>query len=110
MVLRITQEGKTKPLRQVGRYKRKTKSGQTVYVSDYWQKYNKPRGEWGKVEADNLKAKSRTAWLKNRAGKFVGRANAEGKTRAKGAVMSKLDTTRNVRERGRYGRLKGRTS
>jgi hypothetical protein len=110
MALRITQEGKTKPARQVGRHTRKSKSGQTVYVNDYWQRYNKPRGEWGKVEADNLKANSRTAWLKNRAGKFVGRANIKGKTTAKGAVISKLDTTRNVRERGRYGRLKGRTS
>ena len=95
-------------LRQVGRYKRKSSTGQTVYVTDYWQHYDKPRGNWQEVAADSYTNKSKTEWLKDRHGHFVGRANAQGKTKAKGAVMGRYDKTRNIRERGRYGRIKGR--
>lgn len=96
-------------LRQIKRHTRKSSRGATVYVSDYWQRYNKPRGDWRETGSDRARESSKTAWLKNRKGQFVGRANKAGKTRARGAVMGRLDTTRNVRERGRYGRIKGRT-
>lgn len=98
-----------KLLRQVKRHTRKSSTGRTVYVTDYWQRYDKPRGEWGTMGADRARETSKTMWLKDRHGRFVGRANAAKKTRARGAVMGRLDTTRNVRERGRYGRIKGRT-
>lgn len=97
-----------KYLRQIRRHTRKSSTGRTVYVTDYWQRYNKPRGEWGNVVIDNPRAKSRTSWLKDRYGRFVGRANAQGKTKARGVVAGAMDTTRNIRERGRYGRIKGR--
>lgn len=103
----IRYEGKR--LREVRAYKRKSLSGRTVIVDSYIQRYDKPRGPINpNRKADSLTAKSRTIWLKNRHGRFVGRANYRGKTTAKGVVLARVDTTTNFRERGRYGRVYGR--
>jgi len=84
-------------------------SGTVVRVSGYKQIYHKPRGKVNPLRADKKKSSSKTEWLMDRSGKFVGRANAKGKTTAKGYKYSGTDNTSNIREQGRYGRIYGRT-
>lgn len=106
MVLKY--EGKR--LREIRSHKRKslTKSGRPVYVKSYYQRYDKPRGAISPLKVDTLTSHSKTAWLKDREGHFVGRANSRGRTKAKRVAMAAEDVTTNYRERGRYGRIYGR--
>jgi hypothetical protein len=103
----IRYEGKR--LRSVSAYKRKSRGGRTVYVESYYQRYDKPRGTRNALKVDTPKSSSRTAWLKDSSGRFVGRANAKGQTKAKRVAMYGADATSNIRERGRYGRIYGRS-
>jgi hypothetical protein len=100
-----------KRLREVKAYKRKSKSGTTVYVESYYQRYNKPRGGWNVLKKDSPTSSNKTIWLKDRAGRFVGRASNKKISVPKRKIASAgSDLTTNYRERGRYGRIKGRAS
>jgi hypothetical protein len=99
-----------KRLREVTDYKRRShKSGKIHYVQSYYQRYDKPRGGWSNLGQDPITGKNKTLWLKDAAGRFVGRANSRGKTTARRVAEAGADRTSNWRERGRYGRIKGRT-
>jgi hypothetical protein len=100
-----------KRLREVRDYKRRNSStGKSHYVKSYYQRYDKPRGGWNSLGADAVTGKNKTLWLKDSAGKFVGRSNAQGKTTARRVAEAGADKTSNWRERGKYGRIRGRTS
>lgn len=98
-----------KRLREVHAYKRKSRTGKTVFVESYYQRYNKPRGAINVLRPDAVTTKSRTVWLKDSTGRFIGRANSKGKTSARRIATAGADATANYRERGRYGRIYGRT-
>ena len=112
MVKKITREqAKQKPLRLrrfVNSYKKKL-PGKVVEVREYTQGYASPRGPITRVAADRLKRKSQTMWLMDRYGHFLGRANYEGKTAAKGVSKFGYDTTTVVRDAKKYKRIFGRT-
>lgn len=97
-------EGKN--LRRVHKHLRKIK-GRRVKVRDYWQRYNKPRGDMGKIK---VSGGTKTAWLKDKYGQFIGRANSRGQTSAPRERIRKAmyDNTKNIRESS-YGRIYGRT-
>jgi hypothetical protein len=103
----VKYEGKR--LREIKPYKRKSPTGRTVYVESYYQRYDKPRGKINTLRADKLTTKSKTVWLKDNLGRFVGRANSKGKTTARKIAVAGADATTNYREQGRYGRIYGRT-
>lgn len=107
LVMAVKYEGKR--LREVRAYKRKSLGGKTVYVESYYQRYNKPRGVVNALKADTATTKSRTVWLKDSTGRFIGRANSKGKTSARRIAVAGSDVTTNYRERGKYGRIYGRT-
>jgi len=98
-----------KRLREVKAYRRKSRRGRMVPVSSYYQRYDKPRGQMNVLKKDTLTSHSKTAWLKDRYGRFVGRANYLGETSATEVAEGAYDTTSNKREAGRYGRVYGRT-
>ena len=105
-------EGKN--MRYVGPHKRKSPTGKsTVFVESYYQRYQQPRGVRNITMPDKDKNRSRTEWLKDPSGHFVGRANARGQSvsfkRYKVTEFG-LDNTANKRERGKYGRVYGRTT
>lgn len=83
--------------------------GKTVKVREYTQSYVTPRGPISNVSPDRLKKKSQTMWLMDRYGHFVGRANYEGQTSAKGFVKYGYDMTTTVRDAKKYKRIFGRT-
>lgn len=103
-------EGKLQHIRRVKEHVRITKSGNRSPVESYYQRYDKPRGlKSTKLTMDEVRAKSKTAWLKDSKGRFIGRANYKGKTSTRKSIASYgVDSTGNVRERGKYGRLYGR--
>jgi len=103
----IKYEGKR--LREIKSYKRKSMGGRTVYVESYYQRYDKPRGTRNVLRIDVAKPSSKTAWLKDSSGRFVGRANAKGVSRTKRKIATYgADSTTNYREQGKYGRIYGR--
>jgi len=106
MVLKY--EGKR--LREVKDYSRKSRGGRTHIVGSYFQRYDKPRGSQNTLKIDALTPKSKTAWLKDSSGRFVGRANSKGQTTAKRYKYAKVDETSNKRETGKYGRIYGRST
>ena len=100
-----------KRLREVQAYKRKSRLGKTVYVESYYQRYDKPRGGWNVLKVDAPTSKNKTAWLKDASGRFIGRANSSMVSHTKRKVAAAgVDRTTNYRERGRYGRIKGRAT
>lgn len=100
-------EEKRKPTRNVREYLRRG-----YPVRGYEQQYDKPRGERNpRLNVDPRKKKSMTKWLKGPGGKFIGRANSQGKANVKKRIVrSGYDGTRSIRERGKYGRIYGRSS
>jgi len=106
----VESKTESKTLREVRDYSRMM-HGQKVFVKSYYQTYMKPRGSRNATMiSDSSKAKSKTIWLKDNRGRFVGRANYQGKTSARRAATGGLDTTTNFREKGKYGRIYGRGS
>lgn len=79
-------------------------------VKSYYQKYDKPRGPVTKLQTDSATASSRTIWLMNRSGKFIGRANSQGQTTADKKQIAKLgmDRTKAIRDAKKYKRVFGR--
>ena len=77
-------------------------------VKEYLQSYNRPRGKVTYIAPDELTNYSQTIWLKDRQGHFVGRANYEGKTKARNVTKFGYDTTTVVRDAKRYKRVFGR--
>ena len=84
--------------------------GKVEKVKGYKQRYQAPRGPVKRLAIDKFKRKSQTMWLMDRHGKFIGRANAEGVTTAKGISRSGLDNTTLVRDAKKYKRIYGRVS
>lgn len=105
-----TKKAEGKRLREVRGYKRKIRGGKKTSVSGYYQRYDKPRGKRNVLTSDKQTSTSKTMWLKDRKGRFVGRANYKGETKAKGAVKGEYDLTDLERESGTYGRIYGRYS
>lgn len=99
-----------KRLREVRAYQRRSKSGKKIAVDSYYQRYNKPRGPRNVLKKDTLTSHSKTMWLKNAAGEFIGRANSRFETTARASEIAegRFDTTSNKREGGKYGRVFGR--
>jgi len=94
-------------IRKIGAHYR-TKAGRRQAVSEYYQRYDKPRGKKGQL---GYSAREQpTMWLKDEQGRFVGRADKKGKTKAQKVAMGDFDSTKTWRERGKYGRVYGRTS
>lgn len=87
-------------------------------VSGYTQRYDKPRGPVGRIDAPL--SDHTTVWLKNELGEFIGRAGPRGNTHARKArtrsggsykvTDAGSDKTHNQREMGKYGRILGRVS
>ena len=101
-----------KRLREVRPYQRKSKTGKKISVDSYYQRYDKPRGARNVVvKKDILTSHSKTMWLKNSTGQFIGRANSRYETTARESEIAegRFDATSNKREGGRYGRVFGRT-
>jgi hypothetical protein len=97
--------------RIVKSYKRRVPNvNRKAVVKEYIQSYNSPRGAIRKVAPDNLTRYSQTMWLMDRYGHFVGRANYEGKTSAKGVTKYGYDSTSVIRDAKKYKRIFGRTN
>jgi len=97
-------------LRLVGPYKRKNADNKTELIKEYVQGYNSPRGKIRGITPDNLTRRSQTMWLMDKEGHFVGRANFEGKTKAKNVTKYGYDETTVNRDTKRYKRILGRVS
>ena len=100
-----------KNVRQVNPYTRYSKTQKKrVEVKGYSQRHDTPRGKISGIGVDAPSNKSKTFWLMDSHGHFVGRANAEGRTSTpKDAVAhAGMDRTRAIRETPKYKRVFGR--
>ena len=88
----------------------RSKSKRPVRVRSYYQRYDKPRGQITKLRVDSITATSRTVWLKDAHGKFIGRANSKGETRTAKNKIAKfnIDRTQSIRDANKYKRVFGR--
>ena len=92
------------PTRTIKPYKRGK-----VSVKGYKQKYKLHRGPEPKAKdkiPTSLRHQTRTAWLMNKQGRFVGRAGKDGETTAKRYAISGSDFTGTVIDK--FGRIYGR--
>jgi len=96
-------------VRPIKSHKRKVNS-KVVKVDSYRQSYVVPRGPRRTLKSDRLTNKSQTMWLMDRYGRFVGRANYKGETKATGVYKTGYDTTTTLRDAKKYKRVWGRYS
>jgi len=80
--------------------------GRIIRVRAYTRKQLSNRGNPTNIR--RRYGEKKTYWLKGSRGRFVGRANPEGKTRAKGIIIRRLDNT-GVRADERTERIYGRS-
>lgn len=100
----------SKPIRRISEHFR-GRGKAKVAVSSYHQRYDAPRGMWSKdFSHDAYTPRSKTAWIKDSKGRFIGRTNARGQTSARKSAIAygAYDKTKTFRERGKYGRIRGR--
>ena len=90
------------PIRIIRAHKKKG----GISVKSYKQKYKKDRGPVRGKKPRTLRRQQRTYWLMDSQGRFIGRADSQGETTARGVKASGKDYTGVITDK--MGRIYGR--